>query len=85
MSNAVEKEDFHTQKALPQLKLKYFTHSLYNNADSSLTLFFFFFFPPQTMEVALWSEAAFPSARFCIFQISQRMFSAPQTDEISLI
>lgn len=40
MSNAAEKGDFYTQKALPQLNLKYFTHVLHNNADSSPTFFF---------------------------------------------
>lgn len=80
MSNAAEKGDFHTQKALSQLNLNYFTHVLYNNADSSLTFFFF-----QIIEVALWSEAAFLPARFFMFQISQGMFSASQRYEISLI
>lgn len=59
MSNAAEKRDFHTQKELAQLKLNYFTHILYNNADSSLT--FFFFFPPNNRSSSLVRSILSPS------------------------
>lgn len=60
---------------MEELKLKYFTEILYNNADSSPSLGFFFPFVFKIMAAAFWrSEAAFHQLGFSFSRSAKGCF-----------